>query len=198
MKGALSSLVFAVGLAASADADPIPLASLSDYLETLPALEAEFVQRADGLDVAPGRLFLKRPGRMRFEYEGDGSMVIAAGGALAIFDPRSNENPTRFPLAQTPLKVILERDVDLERADMVVAHWEEGEFTAVRAQDPERPDYGHIDLWFSGDPIQLRRWVVVDSAGFATEMELRRMRLGGRVPNRLFNILAETNAWGDR
>jgi len=87
---------------------------------------------------------IKRPGRIRFEYNApDNSLVMAGGGSVAIFDPRSNNGPDRYPLSQTPLKIILERNVDLGRAKMVTGHTSDGTTTTITAQDPENPQYGN-------------------------------------------------------
>jgi len=64
--------------------------------------------------LSTGQIYIKRPGRIRFEYNApDNSLMIAGGGQVAIFDPRSNTRPDRYPLNQTPLSIILERNVDL-------------------------------------------------------------------------------------
>ncbi|MEM1234171.1 MAG: outer membrane lipoprotein carrier protein LolA, partial [Pseudomonadota bacterium] len=143
-----------------------------------------------------GTVFIKRPGRVRFEYDPpERSMVIAGGGSLAVFDARSDE-PTRYPLNQTPLSIILARNVDLGRANMVTGHSSDGQSTTVRAQDPENPDYGSIDLVFTGNPVELRQWIINDGEGGKTTVILGALETGVRVPDRLFNIIAESRDWG--
>ena len=195
----LLGAVAAISLALPAAAEKIPLSAVSAYLNQLETAQAQFTQVNGDGSVSTGTFFLKRPGRMRFEYNPpEDSMVIAGGGSLAVFDPRSNDGPARYLLSETPLKIILQANVNLSQARMVTQHREDGVKTIVRAQDPDHPEYGHIDMVFTNDPVQLRQWVVTDNTGTQTTMVLGELKQGVRVPNRLFNIIAETEAWQKR
>ena len=90
---------------------------------------------------------------------------MAGGGQVAIFDGRSNQGPTQYPLSRTPLNLILEETVDFGNRDMIVDHMDDGTTTTVVAQDPENPQYGSIRLVFSAQPTELRQWVVRDDTG---------------------------------
>ena len=68
----------------------------------------------------------------------------------------------------------------------------------MRAQDPEYPEYGSIDLVFTGNPVELRQWVINDGDGGSTTVILGALDRGVRVPDRLFNIIAETQDWAER
>ena len=83
----------------------------------------------------------------------------------------------------------------LSRAKMVVSHTEKNGDTIVRAQDPEHPEYGSIDLIFSGAPI-LKAWVIHDEGGGSTTVQLTKMRLGGTVRDAEFNIRSEARRRG--
>jgi outer membrane lipoprotein-sorting protein len=189
----LAPLAFLLPLPVAAE--KIPLATLSDYLNGLTTVEADFTQiNADG-SISTGKIYIKRPGRVRFEYAPpDRSLVIAGGQQVAIFDAKSNQPPEQYPLKRTPLNLILAADVDLGRAKMVVGHSDDGTATRVRAQDPENPDYGSIELVFTADPVELRQWVITDDLGGQTTVILGEMQKGGQLGARLFDITAETAA----
>jgi outer membrane lipoprotein-sorting protein len=182
-------------LALPASAQAIPLAELSRYFNGFSTAEAQFTQVNPDGTLSTGRVFIRRPGRMRFEYDPpENSLVIAAGGTLAVFDPRSNAGPNEYPLARTPLNLILAPQVDLTRARMVVAHRAEGPTTVVVAQDPDNPEYGTLQMVFSAQPTELRQWRVTDDAGRETTVILGDLRTGGNLAPRLFDIVAEQAA----
>jgi outer membrane lipoprotein-sorting protein len=185
----------AFALVRPAQAQIIPLAELSRYFNAFTTAEGEFTQiNADGT-LSTGRLYIRRPGRMRFEYDPpERSLVMAGGSQLAVFDGRSNQGPNQYPLRQTPLNIILEQNVDFTRARMVVGHSTDGTTTTVVAQDPENPQYGSIRLIFSANPTELRQWVVRDDTGAETTVILGNMRFGGQLSALLFDITAETDA----
>lgn len=173
-------------------AAPIPLRDLSAYLNGLTTAQTSFRQEnADG-SRAKGTLFIKRPGRARFEYAApDKSLVMAGGGQVAIFDAKSNQPPEQYPLKRTPLNLILARKVDLEKAKMVVGHAEVDGTTRVIAQDPEKPEYGTIELVFSANPTALREWIITDDMGGQTRVVLDDFQTGMNLSAFLFDITHE-------
>lgn len=188
----LLSLPAAALLPKAAMAAPIPLAEISAYLNGFTAAQASFTQINPDGTLATGRLYIRRPGRIRFEYDPpDNALVIAAGGQVAIFDPKSNLPPEQYPLARTPLNLILAARVDLGRDRMVLGHHEDGATTRVIAQDPDRPEYGRIELVFTPNPTELRQWIVRDDAGSDTTVILGDLVTGGELSAALFDVAAE-------
>lgn len=119
---------------------------------------------------------------------------MAGGGQVAVFDGKSNTSPEQFPLRRTPLNLILAQRVDLTQSGMVVGHTTEGPSTIVTAQDPEFPEYGNIRLVFTGDPVELRQWVITGETGEQTTVVLGQMETGVTLGNRMFNIVQEAQA----
>lgn len=187
--GSLGALGLATALALPAHAQKIDLGELSRYLNGLTTVESDFTQVNSDGTISTGRIFIRRPGRVRFEYAPpDKNLVMAGSGTVAIFDSKSNEPPEQYPLSKTPLSIILAKDVDLNRARMVTAHREDGNTTRLRAQDPDNPQYGHIELVFTANPTELRQWVIRDDSGAETTVILGEMKKGGQFRASLFNI----------
>ncbi len=194
----VAPLAIAALAAGRSEAQPIPLDEVSRYFnQELVTATGEFTQiNADG-SISTGTIYIKRPGRIRFEYNPpDEALVLASGGQFAVFDPRSNTGPERYPLNETPLKIILERNVDLARRNMVTGHSSDGTTTTIRAQDPANPNYGSIDLVFTANPTELRQWIVTDDTGQQTTVILGDLTKGGTIGDRQFNIIAEMRARG--
>jgi len=188
-----------VALSAPAFADKIPLGDLSAYLNSLATVQSDFTQvNADGT-VSLGKIFIKRPGRVRFEYAPpDKSLVLASAETVAIFDAKSNQPPEEYPLRRTPLNLILAPRIDLGRAKMVVGHKEVENTTRVVAQDPEHPEYGTIELVFTADPIALRQWVITDDLGQQTTVILGELTPVSNLAASLFNIVEEKSRRSQR
>jgi outer membrane lipoprotein-sorting protein len=196
MTALLAPLAF-VAFAFPALADKIPLNTLSNYLNKMVTAETDFTQvNADG-SVATGRIYIQRPGRVRFEYAPpDSSLVLATAGQVAIFDSKSNQPPEQYPLERTPLNLILGANIDLAKARMVVAHVEDGSSTKVRAQDPAHPEYGTIDLIFTANPVALRQWVITDDLGQQTTVILGEMKTGASYKTSFFSLEIEKKKRG--
>lgn len=184
----VAAVAVAIMVAQGAWADKLPLAQISDYLNGLNTLQSRFVQINDDGSIDNGTIYIKRPGRMRFEYDPPNeALVLASANAVYIVDKKSNQAPETYPLRRTPLSIILARNVNLGQADMVVGHDFDGTATIVTAQDPENPEYGNIQMKFTDTPVQLRQWIINDSGGGRTTVILGEMTTGGQLSNRLFN-----------
>ncbi len=192
MYRALLAPLFALALAFPAAAEKIPLNAISNYLNALSTAKSDFTQiNADG-SIATGKLYIKRPGRVRFEYAPpDRSLVLASGGQVAIFDAKSNQPPEQYPLTRTPLSLILAENIDLARAKLVVGHKEAENATRVLAQDPDHPEYGTIEMVFTANPVALRQWVITDDLGQQTTVILGELATGTNLPPSMFNIANE-------
>lgn len=172
-------------------AQQLSLGEISRYLNTITSATSPFTQINSDGTISTGEISIKRPGKVRFDYNPpEKALVMATAGAVYILDRKLNAQPDTYPLNQTPLSIILARNVDLTRAGMVTGHSFDGTATVVTAQDPKRLEYGSIQLKFTGNPVELRQWVINDGNGNLTTVVL-----GGltkeNLPNSLFNIDAE-------
>ena len=168
-------------------AEKLSLNAISQYLNKLETAKAQFTQINDDGTISTGTIFLKRPGRARFEYNPPTDALVVAGGSqVAIFDGKSNAGPQQYPLKRTPLSLILAKDVNLSQAKMVVGHTYDG----TVAQDPENPEIGTIALKFTDSPTELRQWIITDNAGSQTTVILGELTTGGALKSSLFSITA--------
>lgn len=180
-----------------AAADALNLNQISAYLNSIDTAEGRFTQINSDGSISTGTIYIRRPGRVRFEYDApNDALVMAGGGQVAIFDPKSNQPPEQYPLARTPLSIILERDVNLQRANMVTAFEYDGTATMIVAQDPAHPEYGNIRLKFTGPPVELRQWIITSGDGTRTTVTLNDLNIGASLRAGLFNIPQEIRRRG--
>ncbi len=193
-------IVLSVALAiyaGAASAQQLSLGQLSQYLNQLQTAQGGFTQINQDGTLSTGQIYIKRPGRIRFEYNPpNAALVMAGGGQLAVFDPRSNVGPDRYPLSQTPLSIILDANVDLGRDRMVTDIASDGTSTTITAQDPDNPQYGNIKLVFTANPIELRQWIITDEFGTETTVILNDLVSGGAIRDIQFNIVSEMRQRG--
>ena len=185
----LTAGMVVVAMAVPAAADKLSLPVISQYLNGMKTASGEFTQINDDGTISTGTIYIKRPGRVRFEYNPpDRTLVVADGVHVGIADAKSNQKAEAYPLRRTPLSLILARDVDLGRARMVVGHTGDDKSTTVVAQDPDHPEYGSIELVFTGSPVELRQWVINDNAGAKTTVVLGELTKGGNFKDEIFAL----------
>jgi outer membrane lipoprotein-sorting protein len=196
------SAILALGIGAmapvAASAQKLPLADISTYLNGLVTAKGEFTQINDDGSISSGTIYIKRPGRVRFEYNApETALVVAGSNTVVIYDKKSNQPAETYPLSKTPLSIILARQVNLGAAKMVTGHKYDGTATIVTAQDPAHPEYGNIQMKFTSNPVELRQWVINDGNGSQTTVVLGDLQTGGNLPNSLFDV-SKAQAAGKR
>ncbi|MGC3937807.1 LolA family protein [Roseobacter sp. EG26] len=187
MKRLIAAVLIAC-LALPAAADQLSLNEISNYLNNLKTAQGAFTQINGDGTISSGQLYIKRPGKMRFEYDPpEQALVLADANAVVIIDKKSNQPPETYPLSKTPLSLILARNVNLSRARMVTGHTYDGTATIVTAQDPDNPDYGTIQMSFTENPVELRQWIINDANGGQTTVILGAFEAGVPLKNSLFD-----------
>jgi outer membrane lipoprotein-sorting protein len=136
-----------------------------------------------------GQLYIKRPGRLRLEYASpNNALVIASSGTVAIYDDKSKSGPAVFPLKQTPLKLLIQKNVDLKNNGMVSKHIEKKEHTIIIVRDPKGKVPGEVEMTFSSNPTTLRRWTIVDQSNQKTTIILGKLHEQKFLPWSFFSI----------
>ena len=159
-------------------AEKISLLNLSAYLESI-----KKVSRV---------IFLFRPGRMRMEYKTpDNSLVIVGGSQIAVFDSKSNTHPKVFPLRKTPLKILLEKKINLKAQGIVIRHEKVEDSTVLLLKDPKLSSYGSLKLIFTDHPVNLRQWVITNEMGDQTVLKFKDFMSQPNMSSNKFNISLE-------
>lgn len=162
---------------------------LNTYLTNLRSAQAGFTQENPDGTVVTGTFFLKKPGKMRFEYDAPSdSLVVADGRTLAIFDAKSNVSPQRYPQRRTPLSMLSADDIDVTSSVFVRRIEEDNGRAYVTMYDPEKPRNGQMVMIFDTEPMQLVEWILTDKSGLETHVFLEELETGMELRNRLFSI----------
>ena len=175
-------------------ADPYSLANISQYLTNLKCLKADFSQiNADGT-MSSGIIFIKRPGRMRFEYhKPDKTLVLVSAGALAIFDPKGDQEPITYPIRNNPISLILKGEVDMQNSEIVENYIVSNEEAVLTIRDPNKPERGSVDLVFKGVKPELEKFTIKDENGSSNSISLKNIEYPKEINETLFSIQLETN-----
>lgn len=165
--------------------DRLALSEASAYLTSLESMQGDFLQVGPDGSVAEGRFYLRRPGKLRFEYEPPENLLVVADGTwVAVKD--SSAAAQRYPIASTPLSLILGKNVDLAEEARVLNVEEQPGSLLVTLADRSGEAPGQITLIFDQPKMQLRQWVVTDVQGLQTTVALRNVETGIRADNSLF------------
>ena len=133
-----------LAIAAPATGD---LALVQHHLQSVETLTASFSQTDRAGKVLTGVLTLKKPGKIRFQYEKGVPILIVGDGHALTFIDYSVRQVQRWPIGNSPLAVLLDPTRDMTRVAKVVPT-PDPRMVSVEANDPKHPEYGRITLVF--------------------------------------------------
>src|SRR3954451_14590757 len=159
------------------------------YFNGMSTLTGDFVQTGGDGRRLTGKLYLQRPGRIRFEYDAPATIeVIADGSSVAVRDSKLVTQDL-YAISQTPLKFLLRDHIDLGKDIRIVGISLEPEGARVLLEDKSTlGGTSKIALFFDKDVRTLQRWRIVDPQGFTTIVALSNLDTARRVDPRLFVI----------
>ena len=183
---------------ASAQVQPAPdaadLARVADYIRQTKSLVANFSQTDRKGQTLTGKLTLKQPGKIRFQYQqGVPMLIVGDGKALTLIDYEVRQ-VQRWPIKSSPLGALLDPARDFTRFSKVIQTGDSS-VLSIEAHDPKRPEFGTITLVFKRDAsapagLNLYGWVARDAQGTRTSVRLSGQRYNGPVADSAF-------AWRD-
>jgi outer membrane lipoprotein-sorting protein len=172
------------------EAEKADLRRISAYLNTIKSAQGRFTQVNANGKTEQGTFYLKKPGRVRFEYEKPNPNLIIADGSTVAVENIALKTTDRYPLTNSPLRLLLSDDIDLTNDSHVVRLKREQGAISVTAREASAVASGSITLTLadSGSSLELRQWEVVDAQGARTMVVLNDMRQASDIPARLFVI----------
>jgi outer membrane lipoprotein-sorting protein len=146
---------------------------VSVYFNQISELKGGFVQTSADNKRLRGKIFVKKPGRIRFDYNLPSRLLIISDGQYLIIQDQDLNTDDRVSLDNTPFRVLLAKDVDLLR-DARIISVEDVDDVIVLALEDKSPDTpGRIKLFLAKKPtLELKEWVTTDSQGLETRVEL--------------------------
>jgi outer membrane lipoprotein-sorting protein len=186
----LAVVVAGPARAAADDTRARDLARVSEYLNGIDSAEGRFVQVGPNGKSENGTFYLRKPGRLRFEYDRPNpNLVVADGNTIGVSNTRL-KTTDRYPLGDSPLRLLLSDNVNLTADNRISEVRREDGTLMVTARQAAGPARGQITLFFadSGSSLELRQWEVLDAQGLRTLVALSNLKSGVTLDPRLFVI----------
>lgn len=161
---------------------------VENYLGSIRTLAAKFVQIGPNGELASGRFYLRRPGRMRFEYDPPTQLLVVADGIWLILHDRELEQVDRYPLFKTPISVLVAETINLRQDIHVTRIEKQPGILRLRLVDKDNPDEGWLSLSFSEPPMTLRNWHIKDAQGGITNIALDDLQINLPLDPELFTF----------
>lgn len=168
--------------------DSARLDAANAYLSGVTSVYGRFRQTDARGAVSTGQLWLKRPGKARFQYDPPSELVVVSDGLTVVVNDRKLKTFDQYPLAATPLRILLAKQVKLDKSVLIddVVATEHG--FEITARDGRKRTDGAIILNFATEPMALSGWTVIDAQGQRTEVSLGALEPVSDLDSKLFAL----------
>lgn len=210
-KSIRAALALAIGAAIPASylAAPVPVSAAAGDLDAAVAalrgistMTADFTQTDRNGNTIPGKLYLKRPGKIRFEYAPSAKMLVVSNGKSLYLVDYEVKQVQRWPIGNSPLGALLDPSRDVKAYGRLIPT-DHSDVVSVEVKDRKHPEYGVITLIFVRDAsspggLRLTNWVALDAQNHRTTVRLSNQRYGAEIANSKFTFTDPRRTGGRR
>lgn len=196
-RAALWAMVPAAATGLAISAAPVAVAQtqntmdlVQQHLKQTNSMTADFTQTDRNGQRLTGELTLKRPGKIRFQYQKNVPLLIVGDGSSLTMIDYDVRQVQRWPVKNSPLAALLDPERDLSKFARVVDTGNTN-VVSIEVKDPQRPEYGTITMVFTRDAtapagLRLHGWVALDSQNNRTRIDLTNQRFNVAVADSAF------------
>jgi outer membrane lipoprotein-sorting protein len=159
------------------------------YLMSVQNLVGDFVQVGPDGRRSEGRIYLQKPGRVRFEYKPPSPIELVSDGNSLVVRDRKLETQDLYPISQTPLRFLLADRIDLLKETNVTAVSADDTFISLAMEEKQTLGGTHkVLLMFSVKDMQLKQWTITDPQGYDTTVALYNLDPTQKIDPSMFVI----------
>lgn len=176
------------------------LESVETHLNSIKTLEADFIQtNADGSS-SSGKIWLKKPGKLRFEYEDPDSLLIVANlGFLVVIDKLSDSPAQRYLTKSTPLSFFLEELVSISKENFNFDIDKSENLVKITMPTFTNQRRSELIVIFKLNPLILTGWIIKTAGDEMIEIELIEPKLNKSIDEEIhFGIGGEIQKQNSR
>lgn len=182
---ALAALFLATPALAAADAAKV--AKVEQYLSGLTTITADFTQTDANGQLAEGKFYLKRPGKMRWQYSPPTPILLVSDGKVIVYYDAELDQVNYVPVDDTLAGFLAQPVITLNgKGTKLTDFTAEPGYVSATVVQRDKPDEGALTLEFTDAPLQLRQMVIRDASGQVTRIQLQNARYGEALDNKLF------------
>ena len=185
MRILLAAILSLLTLASAAHAQ-VGVPEIERYVNSIRTLQARFVQSNPNGSVVQGTLYVRRPGRMRFEYDAPSKLkVVADGTQVTLWDPATRDFG-QWPIGWTAASFLVREPFTLSGDLTVESLQRTGDGLQLTIVQTRKPQEGKIMVRLSENPLALRGWSILDNRGNKVDVSLTDLKTGGQLADSLF------------
>jgi outer membrane lipoprotein-sorting protein len=160
---------------------------IADHFSRVKTMMGEFVQFGPDGEQTGGKFYIQRPGKVLFLYEEPSNIRVVSDGSTVVVNNKKLDTWDTYPLAKTPLKLVLGDEIDLG-GNRVKKVEEKSDLTTVVMEDRQVFGDSRITMMFDPQNHDLRQWTIRDAKGKDTTVMIFNVKEGVTFGPKTFHI----------
>lgn len=164
---------------------------IEDYLNGIRTMQSRFIQINPDGSAWNGNLYVRRPGRFRFEYDPPIPHLLIANNNWFFHVDRALQETNVIPLIKTPAQFLVQEHMSLKKDFKITKFEQMPGMVQIVMVTRDNPEVGEVTLTFSDKPLELRKWTVRDPQENITQITLQNTRYGVNLNPDLFKYVEQ-------
>jgi outer membrane lipoprotein-sorting protein len=179
--------LFATSSVAEEDWHAREIHKVEAYLSALTTIVADFNQVAPDGNIATGKFYLKRPGKMRWQYNPPTPVLLVSNGKTITYFDAELDQVNYVPLDETLAGFLTQPTITMNSSATKLTDFQKKNgVVRVSIVQRAKPDEGMLTLELTDKPLQLKQMKITDAAGGVTSIQLQNAQYGPVLKDSLF------------
>jgi len=167
--------------------DAEDIARVEAYLSSITSIVADFSQLSADGSVGSGKFFMKRPDKMRWQYNPPTPILLVSNGKTVTYYDAALDQVTYVGIDDTLAGFLAQKVIKFDSESTKMTRFEsKNDAIRVSLVQKKKPTEGSLTLEFTDEPIELKQMLVVDATGQTTRVQLQNAQFGPVLDEKLF------------
>ena len=165
------------------------LNQLENYLNQFNNISSQFIQSSSNGSQETGEILISKPGKLRIEYKKNNKLLIVADGKwLHYFDMDLNEIQSVI-IEKSPAWILLKKNINLKNDFNIYKLIKKSGKITLTLVDKNIENIEKIELIFSVNPIELKKWIITDNQEIETTVALLNIKKEKKFKTKTFKLI---------
>lgn len=159
---------------------------IEDYLSNLKSIVSSFQQVAPDGTLTTGKFYLKRPGKMRWQYNPPTPILMVSNGSTLVYYDYELEQVSHVSLDSTLIGLLAHDKIRFDGKIGITELAQDSGAIRISLAQRDKPTEGELMLEFSDKPLTLQNMVIRDATNQITSVALTDAKFGVALDDKLF------------
>ena len=165
------------------------ISKIEVQLNSIRTIHAHFTQTSSNGSIATGLLYLKRPGKLRINYNRPNTLQIIADGTWLIYLDEEAKEINQLPLRASPASFLLQNNFQLLKSFPLLKISKNKDIFEIRINSQEKYENTKMTLLIAKNSLMLLGWSISDTQGIKTKVILDSPIFNKPIDPRFFEFI---------